>query len=214
MSSTDRRPGNYTGNYTLYAYLCLYGSCTRRLACRATEEVLCIHRTVCLDPTSPCLTCGVDCSGENASNATNRSICCQVGCGFCEVALQEPRILCGVAHHVLCLRTVGSLPLHGDYVETPICAYYCIQCYPTLDIAAPAPLCPMLGDHQEAPAVTALAMEDREPEDRPPPQQPSFVESPTPVAVAECIQVLPHQGTVDPNPLLSMSSAPASAESK
>jgi len=154
-----------------HAFLCIYTACSGRLACRVKHECLCLQKTICLEPTAPCLTCGLKCcsSGQQQQNTTNsnRLICCQLGCGFYEVAIQEPRVLCGIAEHILCLRLVGSFPFHpGDYLNEPRCAYYCVQCYPILDVAAPAPPCPILGDKSPGGSqkpVRALTMEDRPP---------------------------------------------------
>ena len=69
---------------------------------------------------------------------------CKVGCYCCDYALIQPRILYGVAAQVLCFRDACSLPCHPDYLNEPLCAYYCLSCYPECGCAVAPPKSPAL----------------------------------------------------------------------
>ena len=193
--NTEQQPAR---SCVVNGLVCFYAACTTDVcACHAQEECLCVKRSMCCDGRSDTLTIGLDTTSLYHADRAY----CKTGLGFCECALIPPRTLCASASHVLCLQSAGALPLHEDYLDDAICAYYCLQCYPTCDCAAQAPRCPALermergggGMETTHHVVQAVAMDERDDyeEDITSPDNDMFHDEVVPMAEAQMVQILP-----------------------
>jgi hypothetical protein len=123
-------------------FCCVYTAFTTECGWRAHSECLYLRTRgnweCCFDDYQT-LTVGVDCAPPEPGSV------CKIGLGICEYEwMEQPRVLCGSAGHNLCLRVAGSLPMHNDFLDRLVFAYYCLQCLPDIACCATPPDCPVL----------------------------------------------------------------------
>ena len=109
-----------------------------QVCCAGVNECLCVR-------TSHCLACNavprsLGCCTHNPA----RGECFKCGIYCWDCALIQPRLCCGVAHQTLCMHESGSLPLHKDYLDEPVCAYYFLGCLPKCGCCVEPPPSPAL----------------------------------------------------------------------
>ena len=122
------------------AILCSYVGFTSNFGCRFQEECLCFRRRCCLDPDAQPLTCGIS-TVEEVHRPNQPDLICTLGCKCYEVSLIYPRTCYGAGQHALCMKSGAAVPFHEDYLQEPVCAYYCISCAPKCGCAEAPPKC-------------------------------------------------------------------------
>jgi hypothetical protein len=103
---------------------CCYSALTDECGCRFHQDILCLRSRIDLE-------------------------CCKIGLGCCEQELlRVPRVICGVAVHKCCFKSVVAVPSHRDFFGDSNCrlvlAHSFVQCLPELVCCARPPDCPVL----------------------------------------------------------------------
>lgn len=121
------------------ALLCYWIACNPSCGCRGSAEFCCMRRTFCFE------LCGcnnVEPRGVGlVTNSENSDEICKLGFYCCDYALIYPRLLCAFGSQGLCIKEACSFPCHEEYMDEPMCALYCISCYPTCGTAVHPPKC-------------------------------------------------------------------------
>lgn len=105
---------------------CFYQACSSNLRYRAQTECMCIRKTACLECCLPAGSRAVPRGvGLVTPEPSSDELCKVAHC--CDCALVRPRVLCGTASHVLCLRQAGSLPFDADCPCAPSTASLAIR---------------------------------------------------------------------------------------
>lgn len=101
-------------------------------------ECLCIRESCCLALGATPRSCGI------CVQDANQGECCKIGLYCWDCAIIRPRLCCGIASQVWCLHEVGSLPLHKDYLDRPVCSLYFLTCCPECGCCVTPPASPAL----------------------------------------------------------------------
>ena len=102
--------------------------------CKRKSQVLCCIREIACAPGEECTGCGM------VTNPNNNE-CCKIGCLLCACGCKEPDTCCKGACQMCCIKEVIALPLDNEYLDTPVCAYDCLSCYPNCGCCVEAPRC-------------------------------------------------------------------------
>ena len=102
--------------------------------CKRKSQVLCFIREIACAPGEECTGCGM------VTNPNNNE-CCKIGCLLCACGCKEPDTCCKGACQMCCIKEVIALPLDNEYLDTPVCAYDCLSCYPNCGCCVEAPRC-------------------------------------------------------------------------
>eukprot|EP00539_Tryblionella_compressa_P021514 CAMPEP_0178885080 /NCGR_PEP_ID=MMETSP0747-20121128/15149_1 /TAXON_ID=913974 /ORGANISM="Nitzschia punctata, Strain CCMP561" /LENGTH=189 /DNA_ID=CAMNT_0020553703 /DNA_START=30 /DNA_END=599 /DNA_ORIENTATION=- len=137
----------HKGSCMVHACLC----CHAGLVCKGRPEetnvcvawerkILCIHHSCCLSPMMKSKGIGI------VTDKDNRYDICKVGAVCCDFGLNDAFCdhhrdpMCSYLERCGCLYFICSCPPnHRDYVPTPVCSYYGIQCYPQCTCCGPPP---------------------------------------------------------------------------
>ncbi|KAL7565022.1 hypothetical protein ACA910_020734 [Epithemia clementina (nom. ined.)] len=138
IDTVENSTKDFYHNHCIFeALCCVWVSCGPECGYRGQAECCCLKKTLCFEPcfcnnAKPRLL-GVDCDPVDPNEI------CKIGLYCCDYSLVYPRVCFGIASHFLCLREVGSFPLHSDYLDHCRLGLYCISCCPKCAIAAPPP---------------------------------------------------------------------------
>jgi hypothetical protein len=86
----------------------------------------------------------------------SRDEICKIGLLCCDYGIIVPKKLCACAGQTMCCYSVASLPFEKDYVPSPVCSCYYLQCAPKCGCCVPPPPCPAL---ERVRAVQSEAMD-------------------------------------------------------
>ena len=81
---------------------------------KSKSQCLCITREVC------CAVDEVPVGVGLVTNPDNNEIC-KIGLYCCAVGCKVPDRICTQASQLWCVKQVGALPFHEDYLTTPVC---------------------------------------------------------------------------------------------
>ena len=109
-----------------------------KCCCAGVSEMLCLRSTYCLAVDAPPRSVG--CGHGDALQGE----CCKCGVYCLDCAVIKPRMLCGGAKQSLCMKEAGAFPLHKDYLDKPVCAYYFLSCLPKCGCCTEPPESPAL----------------------------------------------------------------------
>jgi hypothetical protein len=130
---------------------CCYSALTDECGCRFHQDILCLRSSIDLE----CCCCGAEPQRPLILGVTCAPIMiepgsvCKIGLGCCEQELlRVPRVICGVAVHKCCFKSVVAVPSHRDFFGDSNCrlvlAHSFVQCLPELVCCARPPDCPVL----------------------------------------------------------------------
>jgi hypothetical protein len=130
---------------------CYYTALTDECGCRFHQDILCLRSRIDLE----CCCCGAEpqrpliLGAACAPMMLEPDSVCKIGLGCCEQELlRVPRVICGVAFHKCCFKSVVAVPTHRDFFGDSHCrlvlAHSFVQCLPELECCAPPPDCPVL----------------------------------------------------------------------
>lgn len=104
-----------------------------RCCCTAVCECLCIRHSACCLRGAPFKSVGY------LTNTTEGEYC-RLTFPCCDCAFIRPRMICGRASQCFCIHNSGAFPpFDNDYLPQPVCAYYCVSCWPKVGICVPPP---------------------------------------------------------------------------
>ena len=86
-----------------------------KLLLKERSECLCISHDCCL-------AAGED--GYGLGLVTESDEICKIALVVCALGLKVPTTLISGAGHCLCIKQAQSFPFDGDYVGSPLCAWY------------------------------------------------------------------------------------------